>query len=204
MNISATTAIPHALRLLKAEELTRRGQFREAEALLGGGDTQPPDDVLLLHGLATVVTRQGDYLRARRLWRLLQHRQPGHREAERMLAALECWEERPLWVRLAPAASVALLVLGGSLWLWQGSATAETAAPAKAPTTETAPTRVVRPTPVAPVAPASPVYAAPVAPVAPARQAPTPPQQQWAQPVAQEEPAPAVLFKMPPSKPAKR
>ncbi len=197
MNTPTPSAIPHALRLLKAEELTRRGQFREAEALLGGGDAQPPDDVLLLHGLATVVTRQGDYLRARRLWRLLQHRQPGHREAERMLAALECWEERPLWVRFAPAASVALLVLGGSIWLWQGSATAETAASS----TSATPVRVVSPAPAAPVAPASPVYAAPVAPVAPARQAS---QQQWAQPVAQEEPAPAVLFKMPPSKPAKR
>jgi hypothetical protein len=45
-----------------------------------------------LHARATVVTRQGDTGRAARLWRLLQTRQPGHREAEKML-----------WPKIAPS-----------------------------------------------------------------------------------------------------
>jgi hypothetical protein len=188
MNTLEPSAVSHALLLMKAEQLTRQGHFREAEALFGGDEARPPEDPLLLHGLATVVTRSGDYPRARRLWRLLQHRQPGHREAERMLAALDCWEERPLWVRLAPAMSAALLVMAVGIWFWQvqtepGAAMAT--APAQPAPVQTTPMRVSAPAPAAPVNP-TPIRAV-VAPPPPI-----------------EEPLPPVKFQMPPAKPAKR
>lgn len=174
MNPLEPSAVSHALLLLKAEQLTNQGRFREAEALFGGDDVRPPDDPLMLHGLAAVVTRSGDYLRARRLWRLLQHRQPGHREAERMLAALDCWEGRPRWVRLAPGASAALLVMTAAIWFWHAQT---------APRPATAP---------------NPAHATAVAPAQPAPTGATPP------PQPAEETAPPIKFKMPPAKPTKR
>lgn len=194
MTTSESSAVPHALLLLKAEQLTEQGAFREAEALFGGDDIRPPDDPLLLHGLATVVTRSGDYLRARRLWRLLQHRQPGHREAERMLAALDCWEARPLWVRLAPAASVALLVLGAGVWFWQmqtGPSATTATAPAQTIPAQTNPVRVSSPSPV-------------LAPTPSASVQPTSTRVTMPPPRVEETPVPVVKFNMPPAKPAKR
>jgi len=185
-------AIPHTLRLFKAEELAGQGLYREAESLLADGGN-PPEDPVLLHALATVVTRQGDTGRAARLWRLLQIRQPGHREAEKMLAAIETWEGRPTWVRFAPAGAAALLVLGLVLWATSGSRPAASPAytttppaPAVRPTTATSasPTRV---TPVAPL-PGQPARPFPAAP------ATTPP----------PEEAPIVMFKVAPAKPAKK
>lgn len=181
MNTLESSAVSHALLLLKAEQLTNQGHFRDAEALFGGDDVRPPEDPLLLHGLATVVTRSGDYLRARRLWRLLQHRVPGHREAERMLAALDCWEERPLWVRLAPAASAALLVMVVGIWFWQAQ------------------TEPHAPMATAPVQ-ATPVHSSTASPVP--RVQPTPTRAATPPPPV-EETAPPVKFKMP-AKPAKR
>lgn len=189
MNPAQTpAAIPHTLRLFKAEELAGQGLFREAEALLANGGGQPPEDPVLLHALAVVVTRQGDYERARRLWRLLQSRQPGHREAEAMLTAIDTWEERPTWVRFAPAAAAALVVFVLALVLWpSGPSTAPTAATPTTPpgyaTAPVTPTLVTGVTPLAKVTP-TPVPAA-------------------AQKPPQEEP-PVVMFKLTPAKPAKK
>ncbi len=178
-------AIPHTLRLFKAEELAGQGLYREAEALLSDG-SNPPEDPVLLHALATVVTRQGDTARATRLWRLLQSRQPGHREAEKMLAAIETWQERPTWVRFAPAGAAALLVLGIVLWAVSASRPAATPAYATTPPAPAAPTAATtRVTAVAPL-PAQPVKSA-AAPSVP------PPEE-----------APMVMFKVAPAKPAKK
>jgi hypothetical protein len=177
-------AIPHTLRIFKAEALSRQGLHREAEALLGGV-ANPPDDPVLLHALATVVTRQGDHERSRRLWRLLQTRQPGHREAERMLLAIETWEERPAWVRFAPAGAAALLVLGLAIWALfsPGQSRREPSATAA--------------TPVAPLPASTRVTA--VAPLPVVTPAPYPPSTEPAAPEA----APVVLFRVAPAKPAK-
>jgi hypothetical protein len=190
-------AIPHTLRLFKAEELAGEGRYREAEALLSDGG-HPPEDPVLLHALATVVTRQGDTDRATRLWRLLQTRQPGHREAGKMLAAIETWQERPTWVRFAPASAAALLVLGLVLWAVSASRPAATPAPAyagssAAPLT-TAPAQA-RPAPV----PATRVTAVAPLPAQPAR--PTLPVTTTTPP---PEEAPMVMFKVAPAKPAKK
>jgi negative regulator of sigma E activity len=173
-------AIPNTLSLFKAGELARQGMYREAEALLGGA-ANPPEDPVLLHALAAVVTQQGDYERARRLWRLLQTRQPGHREAERMLAAIETWEERPAWVRFAPAGAAALLVLGVTLWALSSSGGKRAPVNTSAGVTQVAPTVPVRAVAVSPVA------------VVPAAQKSVTP-----------EPAPVVMFKVAPAKPAKK
>ncbi|MEY4487940.1 MAG: hypothetical protein RIQ79_448 [Verrucomicrobiota bacterium] len=177
MTPATHTAIPNTLSLFKAGELARQGMYREAEALLGGA-ANPPEDPVLLHALATVVTQQGDYERARRLWRLLQTRQPGHREAEKMLAAIETWEERPTWVRFAPAGAAALLVLGVVLWATAGGKP-----------TPTSPSVAV--TPLPPTAPVRVTSMPPVPP--PPASKPTPP-----------EPPPVVMFKVAPAKPAKK
>jgi hypothetical protein len=179
MNPATHPAIPNTLSLFKAAELARQGKYREAEAMLGDA-ANPPEDPVLLHALATVVTQQGDYERARRLWRLLQTRQPGHREAKRMLAAIETWEERPVWVRFAPAGAAALLVFGVALWALSSPRGKPALAGRSAGITQVAPTISVRAAALSPVA---------VTPVAPNKLAP--------------EPTPVVMFKVSPAKPAK-
>jgi len=191
MNPATQPSIPHTLRLFKAEALAQQGLHREAESLLGG-TSNPPEDPVLLHALATVVTQQGDFERAARLWRLLQARQPGHREAERMLAAIETWEERPVWVKFAPGAAAALLALGLALWLWPSSAPASASSQASvAPTANLA---SVSPTQVVTVRPLPGAYV-PLAPVTPLPAATQP---------ATEDVPPVVLFKVAPPKPARK
>lgn len=198
MTLAATqpAAIPHTLRLFKAQELAGQGLYREAEALLAVGGT-PPEDPVLLHALATVVTRQGDTERAVRLWRLLQTRQPGHREAEKMLAAIETWEERPTWVKFAPAGAAAVLVIGLVLWVVSASRPAANTpayatTPAASAPAASAP-QVARPAP-------APVRATNVAPL-PAQ--PARPVASTATPPPPEE-VPMVMFKVAPAKPAKK
>jgi hypothetical protein len=110
MNESPQAPILTSLRLLKAMTLARHGQMRAAEALLGA-EGSPPENPVELHALAALVTSEGDYPRALRLWRLLLDREPRHAEARRMIAAIELWLSRPLWVRYVPAGMLALLAV---------------------------------------------------------------------------------------------
>ena len=85
MNGPSTAPILTSLRLLKALDLARRGKIKAAQAVLEN-EGAPPENPVELHALAALVTREGDYLRALRLWRLLLEREPGHYEAKRMIA----------------------------------------------------------------------------------------------------------------------
>lgn len=110
MSESPDAPILTSLHLLKALSLARRGKMRAAQALLGAEGTAPENPVEL-HALAALVTSEGDYPRALRLWGLLLAREPGHAEARRMIAAIELWRSRPPWVRYIPAGAVALVVV---------------------------------------------------------------------------------------------
>jgi hypothetical protein len=110
-----TTSLSATLRLAKALALSRQGKISEAQALLAG-DRTIPEGVAELHALAALVTSQGDYLRAAKLWELLLQREPGHVEAQRMIAAIELWLSRPAWVRFLPY-GIGALVLGLIGWL---------------------------------------------------------------------------------------
>lgn len=180
-----SAAIPLALRLAQARELADSGRPDEAERLLAPSPAALPDDPLALHALAVIVTRRGDYPRARRLWQHLARAQPGHPEAAAMLDAIDTWTTRPAWMRFTPplvlvAAPAALLLLVA----WLAFAPSRRA-PALA-----------RPTPAAPVPYAATPPAAPVRPlsVAPPPAAAPPPAP------AEEEPAPAVTFQVKPTK----
>jgi hypothetical protein len=110
MNESPQAPILTSLRLLKAMNLARRGKMRAAQALLGA-EGSAPENLVELHALAALVTSEGDYPRALRLWRLLLDREPRHAEAKRMIASIELWLSRPPWVRYVPAGAMALLVV---------------------------------------------------------------------------------------------
>ena len=110
MDESPEAAISTTLRLLKALRLARRGKMRAAQALLGAEGTLPENPVEL-HALAALVTSEGDYPRALRLWQVLLKRDPGHREAQRMIASIELWLSRPPWVRYLPIGAAVLLVM---------------------------------------------------------------------------------------------
>lgn len=103
-----------ALRLLQAQQLARRGRLREAMAVVAPGGVPPADDTSL-QTFAALATGAGDYRTALPLWRLLLEREPGHREARRMIEAIELWLARPLWMRwvgIAAAVLGALVVVG--------------------------------------------------------------------------------------------
>jgi hypothetical protein len=110
MDGSPESSISTSLRLMKALSLARHGKMRAAQALLGSEGTLPENRVEL-HALAALVTSEGDYPRALRLWRLLLEREPGHREARRMIAAIELWLSRPPWVRYVPMGAAVLLAV---------------------------------------------------------------------------------------------
>jgi hypothetical protein len=95
---------------MKALSLARRGKTRAAQSVLAA-DGRLPEDPVELHALAALVTSEGDYPRAVRLWRMLLDREPGHREAQRMIAAIELWLSRPPWVRYVPIGAAVLLVV---------------------------------------------------------------------------------------------
>jgi len=126
MSESPEVPILSCLRLLKALSLSRRGKMRAAQALLAAEETSP-QNLVELHMLAALVTKEGDYPRALRLWRLLLEREPRHPEAKRMIASIELWLSRPPWVRYVPMGAAVLLAVviisvlassGGSVRLW--------------------------------------------------------------------------------------
>ena len=110
MDGSPEASISTSLRLMKALSLARRGKTRAAQSVLAA-DGRLPEDPVELHALAALVTSEGDYPRAVRLWRMLLDREPGHREAQRMIAAIELWLSRPPWVRYVPIGAAVLLVV---------------------------------------------------------------------------------------------
>jgi len=181
-----TDAIARTLRLSRARDLADQGRWLEAEhELCPHGDL--PDDELMLHACAVVVTRSGNQARALPMWRLLQQRSPGHAEAGAMIAAIELWLSRPWWHRYVPAAAgvLALLVMIPVCMLAFSS-------PKPSPSSRTPAAQSLSQAPVS-VAPratsaSSPLQAAPL-PVRPA----TPPQ---------EEEGPRITF--PGAKPAPR
>lgn len=160
-----STAIPDTLRLLKARELAAQGRLREAEAFLGGADA-PSADPALLQSLAVIVTQQGDYPRARRLWRQLLQARPGDPEAERMIEAIETWQARPAWIGHLPAAAACGLIVLLALVFWPRGG--ETSVPVTVEPLVVVPVEPVRPEPVATAPAPRPVLRAPQpAPVAP-------------------------------------
>ena len=110
MNKSPEAPILSCLRLMKALALARRGRMRAAQSLLAAEEISP-ENLIELHALAALVTSEGDYPRALRLWRMLLERDPRHAEAKRMIASIERWLSRPPWVRYVPVGAVALIVL---------------------------------------------------------------------------------------------
>ncbi len=181
---SVTSAIPDTLLQLKARELADQGRLREAEALLASAES-PSADPALLHTLAVIVTRQGDYPRARRLWRQLEQARPGDAEAERMIEAIENWQTRPAWIGYLPATAACAVIAILALVFWSRAGNvAPSDRPASIETIVTVPV-----TPVQTVQPATPT---------PARLTPT---AVTPRPVAAPEPAPIVTFELPPAKP---
>jgi hypothetical protein len=110
MDDSVEAPISASLRLIKALRLARHGKLRAAQTILAAAGTLP-DNPVELHALAALVTSEGDYPRALRLWRLLLQREPGHTEARRMIVSIELWLSRPSWVRFIPAGTVVLLAV---------------------------------------------------------------------------------------------
>ena len=110
MDGSPESSIATSLRLMKAMSLARQGKDREAQAMLTA-DGKLPESPAELHALAALVTREGDYSRALRLWQLLLKREPDHREAQRMIASIELWLSRPPWVPLVPIGGAVLLAM---------------------------------------------------------------------------------------------
>ncbi len=110
MDGSPESSIATSLRLMKALSLARQGKGREAQVLLSA-EGELPENPVELHALAALVTQEGDYSRALRLWQLLLKRDPGNHEAQRMIASLELWLSRPPWVRYVPVGAVVLLVM---------------------------------------------------------------------------------------------
>jgi hypothetical protein len=110
MNGSFETPILTSLRLLKASNLARQGKMRAAQAVLAAEGTVPENPVEH-HALAALVTSEGNYRRALRLWQQLLQRDPRHAEARRMIAAIELWLSRPPWVRFVPAGAAVMFLL---------------------------------------------------------------------------------------------
>lgn len=154
------SAISTSLRLTKALGLARQGKLLPAQQLLAPGSTIPSTTVEL-HALAALVTHEGDYERALRLWHLLLQRQPNHPEARRMIPMIELWLSRPSWHRFVPwgAALLTTGVLCGFL-LWAFSAF-QAPSPAAKPVSAPRPTQVTPAAPTPAPAPPPPTRAAP-------------------------------------------
>ncbi|PTY08161.1 hypothetical protein DB347_00820 [Opitutaceae bacterium EW11] len=103
--------------MAKALSLARAGKLREAQAMIAG-ERAIPDHPIALEALAALVTSEGDYLRALKLWELLLQRDPNHPEARRMVAAIGLWVSRPPWMKYVPltAATLVALLFAGLLW----------------------------------------------------------------------------------------
>ena len=118
MSVPETDMIETTLRLTQALNLARRGRLRDAEAAITGGGGVPQDAVAL-HALAALATAGGDLRRALQLWRLLLQRDPAHRDARRMIAAIELWLARPPWMVFVPwLAGAGFLVVFVVILLW--------------------------------------------------------------------------------------
>lgn len=174
-----SAAITDTLRILRARELADRGRLREAEAGLAGADS-PSANPALLHTLAVIVTRQGDYTRARRLWRQLVQSRPADPEIEGMIEAIEIWQQRPAWVGYLPPAAAALLLGLLTLLLWPRAD--------RDPHDQARPAAVVQPVATVPVTPVVTTPASPVRNTLPAVPVP----------VATPSPEPMVTFELPP------
>jgi Flp pilus assembly protein TadD len=99
------------LRLLQVQQLLRAGKGRDALAMLAPSGVAPADPILL-HAYAALVTSTGDYWQALALWRKLAEIAPSNPESWRMIAAIELWLRRPVWVRwFWPAATMAAALL---------------------------------------------------------------------------------------------
>jgi hypothetical protein len=143
--------ISTSLRLTKALQLARCGKMQAAQMILATTGALP-DNSVELHALAALVTSEGDYPRALRLWRLLLQREPNHVEARRMIASIELWMSRPAWFRFIPAGAVVLLIMILVLILLLAVSGPSTAAkPAALPRATASTVRSAEPSP-APVA----------------------------------------------------
>jgi hypothetical protein len=110
---TSNASILASLRLSKAMALARRGKWRDAEVAITDGNTEMTDPVAL-HAVAALVTSEGDYVRALKLWEQLQRIDPSNEEARRMVPAIELWLSRPGWAPYFPyiAGTVVAVFLG--------------------------------------------------------------------------------------------
>ena len=99
--------------MAKAMALARRGKWRDAEVAITDGSSDLSDPVAL-HAVAALVTSEGDYVRALKLWEQLLSLDPNHEEARRMVPAIELWLSRPGWTAYFPyiAGGVATVIIG--------------------------------------------------------------------------------------------
>jgi hypothetical protein len=149
------SSISTSLRLAKALGLARQGKLKPAQLLLAP-ENGVPANATELHALAALVTHEGDYERALRLWRLLLQRQPDHPEARRMIPMIELWVSRPGWHRFVPVGAAVVGVLLCALLLWAFGVFSSPPPPAK-PASVPPPARVTPPAPApAPIAPIKP------------------------------------------------
>jgi hypothetical protein len=137
MDAPTGTSIALSLRMAKAMGLARSGKLRDAQALLAAERTIP-DHPVALQALAALVTSEGDYVRALKLWELLLQRDPHHPEAKRMVQAIELWLSRPPWMRywMLGAATLCAVAIAGFFWLLASPAAP---APAASPSSSSAP-----------------------------------------------------------------
>ena len=101
MSNTANPSLLASLRLSKAMMLARRGKWREAEVAITNGNTEFTD-AYTLEAVAALVTSEGDYVRALKLWEQLQRLDPDNTEARRMVPAIELWLTRPGWAPYFP------------------------------------------------------------------------------------------------------
>ncbi len=165
MATTSTDSIALHLQLSRALAYAQRRQWTEAERVLS--DRAVPEHPLTLEALAAVVTSEGDYERALRLWERLLQFDPNHIQARRMIAAIELWLTRPSWAGYVPyglgAAVIGILVMVFSIFF------SEPQLPQKKNGHLPAGVNA----PLVATDPGNPVYAAPVQPT-PAVVAPTP------------------------------
>jgi len=139
--------------MAKAMALARRGKWRDAEVAITDGSSDLSDPVAL-HAVAALVTSEGDYVRALKLWEQLLSLDPNHEEARRMVPAIELWLSRPSWAAYFPyiAGGVATLIVGLFLYFaLSGPAyvpVQHTIPTAVNPVETTAPQTIVAPTPI--------------------------------------------------------
>ncbi len=144
MKDSPDGSIALSLRLIKVNEFARHGRLKEAKALLAPNGV-PPENPIELETFAGLVTREGDYPRALRLWQTLLQRDPRHAEARRMIDALEVWMARPPWFQFLPvgAGAALLLLVVVAWWTFSGK---RPASPVNAPSPLVAAPTTIRPT----------------------------------------------------------